>query len=272
LSDSHLPDAPPLAPCVFGARGARVDALLWGDSHADAFAPGVAAWAAAEGLTARQITKAGCPPLLGVLVVQDDGRRLEECRTFNAGVLKLIRESPGLRYLVLDARWARYAETTPISDSDGGPVYLTDAARRGLDAATSRAVLADALPDTVAAALAAGPPGMRILIVGPIPEFTHDVTRCLARARMARRAEAACGRIDANAVARRERDARAIIEAAARIPRVSAAFPASALCGERECRAVIDGRALYRDDNHLSAAAARELALRLLPRAGFRTG
>src|SRR6185436_21000676 len=43
--------------------------------------------------------------------------------------------------------------------------------------------------------------------------------------------------------------------------------PMEALCDRSRCRAVIDGRLMYRDDNHLSDDGARFVWSRIQPRA-----
>jgi peptidoglycan/LPS O-acetylase OafA/YrhL len=79
--------------------GHRENALLWGDSFAAHYAPGLIA--NADNLTANvfQYTAAGCPPVLSHY-----SYALPNCQKFNAHVLEIIRRYD-IKTVVIAARW-----------------------------------------------------------------------------------------------------------------------------------------------------------------------
>ena len=80
-------------------RGGDTPALLWGDSFAAHYAPGVAAAAAGGPVRVYQYTAAGCPPALDYY-----SYARPNCRAFNQNALRLIDEL-GIRRVILSARW-----------------------------------------------------------------------------------------------------------------------------------------------------------------------
>jgi peptidoglycan/LPS O-acetylase OafA/YrhL len=111
--------------------------LLWGDSFAAQYVPGILANAAALKTTVIQYTAAGCPP---VLSYRSYARVL--CSEFNAHALDIIREE-GIDTVVLSARW-------------------TDMRQRGFAEIGSTLSALQAL-------------GIHVILIGQSPEFVEDV-------------------------------------------------------------------------------------------------
>lgn len=88
------------------AADKHLDFLYLGDSHMQALAPAVIAWAEARGLSGAYTGLPGCPPLLGVYVEDFEGAR-DECHDRNARVLEIVR-AQRVRQVVLAARWSVY--------------------------------------------------------------------------------------------------------------------------------------------------------------------
>jgi hypothetical protein len=111
--------------------------LLWGDSFAGHYVPGILANAAALHATIIQYTAAGCPP---VLSYRSYARVL--CAAFNAHALDIIRDQR-IETVVLAGRW-------------------TDMRQRGLGEIGSTLAALDRL-------------GVQTIVIGQSPEFAADV-------------------------------------------------------------------------------------------------
>lgn len=127
-----------LAACTrTGAGKARV--MLWGDSFAAQYIPGLIAEQGALGATIVQYTYAGCPPVLTYVSFARP-----DCRRFNARAIDIIRQGR-IDTVVLSARW-------------------TDQASRGFGHLRSTIDALNAL-------------GVRVYVLGQSPEFSSDVQK-----------------------------------------------------------------------------------------------
>ncbi|MCJ2035715.1 acyltransferase family protein [Methylobacterium sp. J-068] len=125
------------------ATGTGRTALLWGDSFAAHYMPGLARNAGALSHDILQYTAAGCPPLLAYR-----SRAHPDCAAFNARLPEVIR-AHGVDHVVLAARW---------------------------DLVPPRALAS--LPDTLARLRVAG---VSVSLIGPSPLFAFDVALLGAR-------------------------------------------------------------------------------------------
>ncbi|MDB5593942.1 MAG: acyltransferase [Hyphomicrobiales bacterium] len=90
-----------LEPCT-RTHGFASKALLWGDSFAAHYVPGLAPNAEKLGANVIQYTYAGCPPILSYY-----SYARPKCSVFNRRVLELIAQEK-IRTVVLSARWTDY--------------------------------------------------------------------------------------------------------------------------------------------------------------------
>ncbi len=257
-ANPHAP-LPSAALCRGGAPLARAagryDVLVWGDSHADAVTPGVFAWGRGRGLSARQATRSGCPPLTDVRVmigrVGDD----PTCRAANRQLLQEIAANPDLKLIVLSARWPLYEDARPAYDPDAGPVHLEDA----LAASHRPFAVGPALTRTLDAIRATGT-GAQVVVIGPVPELPFSVPNCVAEARQLHRDEAGCATSRADLPLARARPLEAELRrVVATRPFARAVFPTASLCAQDRCVAIRGPTMLYFDDDHLSVAGAQQL-------------
>lgn len=242
--------------CRFGASLATPgeDVLVWGDSHADALTPGVVEWAERRGWNVRQSTRSGCPPMVGVKV-RISGRFALDCIPGADAALARIASDKRLKLVVLSGRWPLYRDAPPFYDVNSPRVTVESIARPG-----ARPSLAASLKTTLDA-IAKRNPNVRVLIVGPVPELTLGAPECLAQvARLGGRPEV-CADVAADLPLARAGPAEDAIRAAIQDrPGVAAVYPSETLCHGGRCMATLDGRAIYFDDDHLSASGARRLA------------
>ena len=125
-----------LTDCTRTATGSE-RVLLWGDSFAAQYVPGILANATALNATIIQYTAAGCPP---VLSYQSYARTL--CTEFNAHALNIIRKEK-VTTVIIAGRW-------------------TDMRARGLNQINSTLSVLDSMR-------------VRVIVIGQSPEFAADV-------------------------------------------------------------------------------------------------
>ncbi|OKJ23632.1 acyltransferase [Streptomyces sp. CB00316] len=215
--------------CLFGAVDSQDRIVLLGDSHAGQWFSPMLALASQRGWALQQLVKQGCPlPRLAVDSPQL-GRAYRECDTWRADALERLRTGPKPRLIVV-ASLNRYT--------------------------TDRQLLAAAWEKTLKPLRETGAP---IVYIEDTPVPGTDIPACVsgapddAAACAFRRTEA----IWADPLARRI--------AAGAVPGVRAISVNPVLCpGDGPtCPAVRDRILLYRDDAHLTNAAAVVLTPRL---------
>jgi len=242
--------------CRFGAAPdiQGDDVLVWGDSHADALTPGVVAWAGARGWSVREVARGGCPPLVGVAVKTMYRFKLE-CEAGADQAMALIASDPKLKLVVLMGRWPLYRDAPPFYDVNSPRVTMEAAGRPG-----KRQRVSTALKATLDA-IARRRPDVRVLVVGPFPELTLGAPECLAQQKQLGGRSEVCASVAADLPLSRALPAEDAIRAAVQDrPHVAAVFPSQTLCRDGRCLAMMDGRPIYFDDDHLSASGARRLA------------
>ncbi len=241
------------ADCSFGSDKKPPSIALWGDSHADAWAPLLDQ--ALGGGTFVQLSMNTCPPLLGNVPAIPgvySPAKLVNCREFNEEALDIL-QSPDLAKLkgvLLSARWAAYAGAPNISVFDDWIGYFNHADRSANDAVAS-------LKTGLAATLKAlAGRNRRVLILLSQPEFAHPLYRCFLI-----KLPASCGVDRAQFDRHRASVKQAIEEVAAEFESVRVVDPAAYFCDERYCHPFLDGVPSLYDDDHVSASAARRYAV-----------
>ncbi|UAL10273.1 acyltransferase family protein [Caulobacter segnis] len=242
--------------CRFGAGLAAPgeDVMVWGDSHADALTPGVVAWAERRGWSVRETARSGCPPMVG-LKVRITARFALDCAPTADHALARIASDRRLKLVILSGRWPLYRGAPPFYDVNSPRVSVEAAGRPGY-----RPSLTASLKATLDA-IKRRNPHVRVLIVGPFPELTLGAPECLAQVRQVGGRPEVCASVAADLPLSRAGPAEDEIRAAIQDREgVAAVFPSETLCRSGRCAAMLDGRTIYFDDDHLSASGARRLA------------
>jgi hypothetical protein len=223
--------------------------LIWGDSHADALAPGLAAVAKQRGKAGLMIWAAGCMPLVNL----DRPQRKIHCPAENDAVIRFIRDQK-IKTVILIARWdlalpyeeggldgSRNAKGPRLAlrTQDGREVYDLDA-------------FASAFHDTLAALKRLG---VRVWVVKQAPPYLEYVSTALAEY-AARGRDATELNRPLDEVLRRRAPIDAVFDPV-HDPAVGFIDPVKKLCADgKNCLASQNGRSLYRDDTHLSVHGA----------------
>lgn len=234
-------------PAACDAAPGRRAILLWGDSHADQWAPALDAWARARGGWAvTQRTMAACPPLLGLEPSDPHGaagQPLAGCRAFNAAVAGALAAPRRPTLAVLGGNWLPRAGQAPIGEQ---AQYFDVGAH---DAAASLAALEEGLERSVGLLEAHGVPVVLVL-QSPHPPLVAG--SCVARLGAARCAG------DAAVFEREAEGVNGVLrQVARRHPGVRLVDPLAILCPGGRCEAELDGRVAYYDAEHVAASVAR---------------
>lgn len=238
------------AVCTLGAKGAgiRPSFALFGDSFGDAVMPGIDLAASRRGLAGYSVVHSGCLPLAGVR--QPDPSCARSGRAADAFLLS----HPGLRTIVVVARWSAAISATRAGAYAQTGLYLADAQSHEESTAETARVLERALSrmlDRFA--------DRRIVIIAYSPEQAVDVPRSLALARLWHRPENPG--VARAAYDQRQAPVHRMFDRLGRAHPNLAVFDAGAvLCTAQGCPIVRDGAILYADDNHLSRSGALALA------------
>ncbi|HEY2069918.1 MAG TPA: acyltransferase family protein [Rhizomicrobium sp.] len=234
--------------CTIGTvHAGDPDFILWGDSHSDALLPAVEAVAERHGQYGLFAGRGACPPFPGVTAVST---RPRYCAEFADDVLKTIA-ARHIKTVILATRWSIYAEGTRVGTEGGGNLYLQDAQFKGQSLAGDGAVFNRAFPATVHMLL---DKGLKVIIIGPVPEVSDVVPDALAKIKMLkadRHIEPSLTEFLA-----RQRLPLAALDRLGAMPGVTVVYPQKILCGTDDCMVEKDGVPLYIDNNHLTTRGA----------------
>lgn len=148
--------------CRLGVPDGTPTVLLWGDSHALAWAPALDAVLKREGKTGLLAANSACAPLLGIINPVD-----ADCHDANDRVMAFIR-AHHFDLLILHASWMSYSNPLgqySLTDEDGrqgNTKVFPTALRRTLDSVVPRVGT--------------------VLLVGPTPGAPDDIPFALATA------------------------------------------------------------------------------------------
>jgi len=215
--------------CLIGAPGenpARADAVLFGNSHAEMYAPAVEPILARRGLKGLMVSTGGCLPITAF-------NTSHECIALMRKAIEAVARLPDAKIVIIGSTWPRDVR---LVDASGGqvptpswPQYLV-AVQQTLDA-FARA-------------------GKHVILIGPAPWPGYNSTSVAARELLFR------GRIETPlAQSRAAYDARfAPLEQwlGTLEPGVTIVRPSALMCDRARCSFRLGGKPAYFDDNHLS--------------------
>jgi hypothetical protein len=243
--------------CRIGAKTGRPSFLLWGDSHADAILPAVSRAAAGANRGGIFVGGEACPPLLGVTTP------MPGCRAFNDAVAALVHDS-NINEVILEARWAKYAEGSTYGNERSGHVALLDDACSSNPGGENHAVFERGLARTLGDLQGLH---KRIVIVAAIPEIGWPVPAILARRALAEDTGSVAPRIG-DYLARQKFVLATFAQLQSRY-HATILYPHRVFCATGTCKVALNGIPLYRDEHHLSVFGARRLTS--LMKQAFRT-
>jgi hypothetical protein len=233
--------------CSIGREDVPPTFLFWGDSHALSMASAVHVSAQRQDAAGLLAIRTACPPLLSI-----DRTGETSCREFNQSILEYVSGHPEIETVILAARWAFSTNGTRYKNESGRSVTLIE-----VDSATSAkpdnrdnvALFELGLRRTIKAL---EEQGKNIVLVTQVPEVGHDVPSASYMAKLTGRDVNAMIAPSVEEYRERTASVSSVFDALRSERPVTIVDPSQLLCGDRDCRVVIDATPLYRDDNHLS--------------------
>ena len=217
--------------CRFGdTTPGRPLVVLWGDSHANQYAPALDAIGKNLGFGVLQLTKQLCGPLLASDVVEMGTKGDIACNNFREKTLARIVGDPAISAVVLAGMW-----------SLSGEALLHQQA--SLQKVVSRITAS----------------GKDIILVGSPPRFPWGGGRCLIIERFYGRGDAACYTHTDEERARLAPVTRSLAAIAESSKHVHLFLPMEEFCDDRWCRPVVDGHVAFLDEHHLNVYGAVHL-------------
>jgi len=257
--------------CVHGADvPPRI--AVWGDSHAATLAQPIGAALAGDGLSVREYTLGGCPPILGVMnilqLTDAAVSQSEYCSLYTSRVLDHIRSDPGIEVVVLFAYWNNYTErrdfvagpglikpdklfTVPVG---GDAAALTDDQRQEYLRQNLQAVV-DALVAS----------GKKVLLIYPMPEAPFNVPQVYAWSLWKGTTQARDRQYPAAVFEDYSLLSRAMLDAVTAGSGLARLDVSDGICTAGGACTMVDdaGRVLFRDSNHLSLAGSARIVPRI---------
>ncbi|QKV18783.1 acyltransferase family protein [Oricola thermophila] len=239
--------------CGFGAKKpGPPDVWLLGDSHADHWEPGFAAFAARAGMSGVLYSANSTLPMVGLEQVFD-GKPYPVAETWRRALPDMFGSRPAL--VVLAARWSVYYDTRQFLRPQAKRWFARHSPDEALDIATSRAAIETALVGTIGRLQAAG---HRVVLLGQVPEYGLSQVDCARQAFEKGGDPAACGPSN-EAVRDRLEPAHAMLQRVVDETGARLVLPHAMLCGADDCRVTLGDVYLYRDSNHLNAEGSRRV-------------
>lgn len=211
--------------CGLGDANASREVIVVGDSHAQALAGAFDIWLTRSGRGGALAFHSGCMPVLGA------GRA--GCQHAMGNALQIAEQAPSVKEVILVSIWRQALPK-------GGQPFLG----RWVPEAEVPNVFEVQLEKTVASLESAG---KKVTIVDPLFAAPRSVPDTLA-------GNSAFGRnwsVDTS-LAEHQSTFAPVLMAFDRLSGVRRISFLSAFCDQKTCRAVVDGRPLFIDNNHLA--------------------
>lgn len=243
----------PVGSCVFFDAPGRPRAVLIGDSHAGAYAPGFIAAARELGYSVEVITSSGCP-FVDVPVARG-GAVLTDCETREKEIWdRLEADPPAL--VALANRSPRFV-SSPIRLADElepgfNAPCVSDAAGQCLAHDDAVKAWTGSLRDTAGRIDELGVP---FVLLQTVPEQAHGLEHCVVGTTV----DFSCLETPRSVSWDRRRDVISAEDAVAADLGFPTFDPFDRFCDETTCHQVFDGLFYYRNDDHLNPTGSESL-------------
>jgi hypothetical protein len=211
--------------------------------------PALAEMAGRHGKSIQAFVANGCPPVFGV---HRDGQ-YAGCYARNAEVLRVLEESRDIESVIVISRYAQYIDGKKGPIGRFGSGLIVGESGEELDLAARRTVFERQIQLTVRRLLAAG---KRVILVYPVPEIGYSVPPTLSRL-VAMGRDPAGFNLPRADFEGREKIVFSILDGVDPSPQLVRIWPHKRLCDSVRCLILADGKALYRDGDHLSVAGSK---------------
>jgi hypothetical protein len=239
--------------CTYGAD-VNPEYAVWGDSHAQSMIDELGLTAKERRAAIKFFGYSGCPPILGVKI---ELRPAHKCAEYNNKAIAIIEASPTINTVFLIARHAVYlngwTDDFGPAERGGGPVLVTNLEGTVTESGERKSVYAAALRSTAERLFSSG---KKVVLVYPFPETGYHIPNTLTKLAMLGRNFADFSR-PYQYFRHRNKFVFEVLDGIGTPQQVIRVYPHQKLCDEAKCIVYADGKALYFDDDHLSADGAK---------------
>jgi peptidoglycan/LPS O-acetylase OafA/YrhL len=214
---------------------------VWGDSFAMHLVPGLLVSSFGSALV--QVTQSSCGPVLELAIVQPSGSEktaaaAASCIRFNRSAFDYLTAQRSVEYVIMSSPLDYMLDTGSMYLSGDEVVRVNDRLLLERYAATIEALRRV---------------GKKVIIVAPTPTVDFNIGLCQERLESGRPiiGRTTCDFKEAAYLTAR-RNVVAFLQELERTANVTVLWPKDALCLQGVCRAVIDGKFVYRDAGHFS--------------------
>ena len=234
---------------VYGDDSVTPSVALWGDSHAEALIPAFDELAKEYKKSFKYYGFPGQPPVSGMIRVVEGAT--EKKAIYTEKVLEEVAENKDISVVVLHARWSVLNRArNEVPNEEPLPVYQrTFKGREDRDAC-----YVERIRYTVDKLRAAG---KRVIFVGPIPEIGVNVPDLLAREAM--KGQSLSTSMKCTDFERRHGYLLDALNSLKKREGVVVILPHERLMTGNDAKISVEGKPLYRDDDHLSEVGANYL-------------
>jgi peptidoglycan/LPS O-acetylase OafA/YrhL len=226
--------------CDLYGGDSQITTALLGDSHAAHFLPAVGAALALRKENVVHFGQSGCPPLLGIRRLSNDGQNA--CDAVVDDIVRYVANDRTLRRVLLAFRHSAYLRDGVATYRLAGADSAEESMKRALE--DTVAFLADHHKD--------------VWIVLDVPQLDFNITECAGRpfSFEHRTVRNPCG-VATSAVFAQQAEYRAMVQAVQhRFPAVHVFDPLYWLCDDQLCYAAKGNQVFFVDDNHLSRSGS----------------
>lgn len=237
--------------CLFGVPGSdQPDAIVWGDSYANALLGGLDRALADANLTAAPAIYFSCPSILGV--TRNDARNLganfeKNCARYTKRAFKRIAAST-VRTVIMTSAYLSYTTDT---NSEGEPLLETNGSTSRLSREN------DIIGQLKSTVIGLTGQGKHVILVLPHPRAI-GFDAAFKRQFQGEPASFRLNRRQADDLSSRIR------RALAGVTSVDFVAPTDIFCKSDDCRFVRNGKFLLADRGHLSRVAARQVSAQII--------
>ena len=227
--------------------------FLWGDSHAGHFAPALEQLSELSGFKFESKVGGACPPLPNA--TRSDGALSfnDKCLASNRLSFEQAVSTHNIKIVVLAARWAYYANTTRFGEEHGHPAFVMYQKSDTPSVANSRQVLEEQLSEAINKLVQAN---KKVVLIDQVPELLINGKRCFTMQKIRAQFDDVCKTPTERVAVRQASHHEIFTRLQSRFPSLQIIDPLADFCPDGQCRATIDGKLAYSDNNHILPGAA----------------
>lgn len=221
--------------CIIGDKKSIPTIVVWGDSHANSWAPALDQLFYENKISAVLLFTGSCPPLFKAYFDFD-----ANCMNANLEAAKFIRESRNIKFVVMGSKWSYHSTGSDYMhartvDFSGKYVFFENEIKDTIDWLKSN--------------------DKKLWLIGPLPYVPETMIPDYANALVNDETYEVDDSIFAQAI-NRSSDVRKFLN----IEKIDTfSDPVKWVCPDKSCRLFLDGVPMYRDGHHLSRGGAMAL-------------